>query len=86
MNSSANKTIIPSYSPSKNQTISSPTTKSTMNTSLTSIALQRFTFDYFSERLNANNYKDICRRRDEQELKREESIMRLPIVEYDCFQ
>ncbi|CAF2070271.1 unnamed protein product [Rotaria magnacalcarata] len=82
MNPSVNKTIIASYSPSKNQTIASPTTtKSTMNTSLTSVALQRFTFDYFSERLNANNYKDICRRRDEQELKREESIMRLPIVE-----
>jgi hypothetical protein len=45
--------------------------------------LQRFTFDYFSERLNINNYKDICRRRNEQGLKREETIMRLPVVEYE---
>jgi hypothetical protein len=57
--------------------------KSIMNTSSTSTILQKFTFDYFSERLNTNNYKDICRRRDEQELKREETIMKLPIVEYD---
>jgi len=59
----------------------SPMIKSTMNTSLTSVILQRFTFDYFSERLNTNNYKDICKRRDEQELKREEIMMKLPIVE-----
>ncbi len=52
-----------------------------MNTSLTSIILQKFTFDYFSERLNTNNYKDICKRRADQELKREETIMKLPIVE-----
>jgi hypothetical protein len=45
--------------------------------------LQRFTFDYFSERLNINNYKDICRRRNEQGLKREETIMRVPVVEYE---
>ncbi|CAF2316749.1 unnamed protein product [Rotaria sp. Silwood2] len=77
----ANKTIISLYSPSKNQTLLSPVIKSTMNTSLTLAILQRFTFDYFSERLNTNNYKNICRRRDEQELKREETIMKLPIVE-----
>ncbi|CAF0860780.1 unnamed protein product [Rotaria sordida] len=76
-----NKTIVSSYSPSKSQTLLSPVIKSTMNTSLTSVILQRFTFDYFFERLNTNNYKDICRRRDEQELKREETIMKLPIVE-----
>ena len=58
-----------------------PTIKSPMNTSLTSVVLQRFTFDYFTDRLNTNNYKDICRRRDEQELKKEEMIMKLPIVE-----
>ncbi|CAF5038088.1 unnamed protein product, partial [Rotaria sp. Silwood1] len=84
MNSSAtitNKTIISSYSPLKTQTLLLPAIKSTINTSLTSIILQRFTFDYFSERLNTNNYKDICRRRDEQELKREETTMKLPIVE-----
>jgi hypothetical protein len=63
------------------QTSLSPMIKSIMNTSLTSVMLQRFTFDYFSERLNANNYKDICKRRDEQELKREEIMMKLPIVE-----
>jgi hypothetical protein len=67
-----------------NQTPLSPNIKSTMNnnTSLTSIILQKFTFDYFSERLNTNNYKDICKKRDEQELKREDIIMKLPIVEY----
>ncbi|CAF3353258.1 unnamed protein product [Rotaria sp. Silwood1] len=84
MNSSTtitNKTIISSYSPLKTQTLLLPAIKSTINTSLTSIILQRFTFDYFSERLNTNNYKDICRRRDEQELKREETTMKLPIVE-----
>ncbi|CAF4274561.1 unnamed protein product, partial [Rotaria sordida] len=62
-----------------------PITKSPMNTSLTSIILQRFKFDYFSERLNTNNYKDICRQRDEQELKREEIIVKLPIVEYELY-
>ncbi len=67
-----------------NQTPLSSNIKSTMNnnTSLTSIILQKFTFDYFSERLNTNNYKDICKKRDEQELKREDIIMKLPIVEY----
>ena len=54
-----------------------------MNNSFTSTPLQKFTFDYFSERLNANNYKDICRRRDEKELQREETIMILPIFEYE---
>ncbi len=78
-----NKTILTSYSSSINQTSSSPINKSTMNTSLTSMILQKFTFDYFSERLNTNNYKDIGKRRDEQELKREETIMKLPIVEYE---
>jgi hypothetical protein len=78
-----NRTNSSSYSPSINQAILSPLIKSTMNTSLTSVILQRFTFDYFSDRLNINNYKDICRRRDEQEMKREESIMKLPIVEYE---
>ncbi|UJR25468.1 hypothetical protein I4U23_006815 [Adineta vaga] len=73
-----NKTLI---SPSMNQTISSPITKTMLNTSITSSVLQKFTFDYFIERLNIHNYKDICKRRDEQELKREETIMRLPIVE-----
>jgi hypothetical protein len=76
--SSINKTISTS---SINQTILSSIIKSTMNTSLTSATLQKFTFDYFSERLNTNNYKDICKRRNEQELKREEIIMKLPIVE-----
>ena len=78
-----NRTILSSYSPSINQTTFSPMAKSNMNTSLTSVTLQKFTFDYFSERLNINNYKDVCRRRDEEELKREETIMKLPIVEYD---
>ncbi|CAF0761526.1 unnamed protein product [Adineta ricciae] len=74
-----NKTLI---SPSINQTtLSSPILKTVMNTSLTSGVLQKFTFDYFSERLNIHNYKDICKRRDDQELKREETVMRLPIVE-----
>ncbi|CAF1533950.1 unnamed protein product [Adineta steineri] len=73
-----NKTLTSS---STNQIISSPINKSILNTSLTSVTLQRFTFDYFSERLNTNNYKDICKRRDEKELKREETIMKLPIVE-----
>jgi hypothetical protein len=76
-----NKTLVPPYSPSTNQISSSPIIKPTMNTSLTSIILQKFTFDYFSERLNTNNYKDICKRRADQELKREETIMKLPIVE-----
>jgi hypothetical protein len=78
-----NRTILSSYSPSINQITFSPMAKSNMNTSLTSVTLQKFTFDYFSERLNINNYKDVCRRRDEEELKREEIIMKLPIVEYD---
>ena len=77
--STHNKTLI---SPSINQTtLSSPILKTVMNTSLTSGVLQKFTFDYFCERLNIHNYKDICKRRDEQELKREETVMRLPIVE-----
>jgi len=76
--STINKTILIS---SINQISLSPNIKSTMNTSLTSIILQKFTFDYFSERLNTNNYKDICKRRVEQELKREETVMKLPIVE-----
>jgi len=76
--STINKTILIS---SINQTSLSSNIKSTMNTSLTSIILQKFTFDYFSERLNTNNYKDICKRRIEQELKREETVMKLPIVE-----
>jgi hypothetical protein len=76
--STINKTILIS---SINQTSLSSNIKSTMNTSLTSIILQKFTFDYFSERLNTNNYKDICKRRVEQELKREETVMKLPIVE-----
>ena len=76
-----NKTI----SSSLNQLSLSPITKSPMNTSLTSIILQRFKFDYFSQRLHTNNYKDICRRRDEQELKREEIIVKLPIVEYELY-
>ncbi|CAF4282129.1 unnamed protein product, partial [Adineta steineri] len=50
-----NKTLASS---STNQIISSPRNKSILNTSLTSVTLQRFTFDYFSERLNTNNYKD----------------------------
>jgi len=49
--------------------------------SLSSNFVQRFTFEYFIERLNTNNYKDICRRRDEFEMKREEIIMKLPVVE-----
>ena len=77
----ANKTLTILYSPSINQAILSPVTKSNLNNSLTSTPVQKFTFDYFSERLNANNYKNICRRRDEREFKREESIMKLPIVE-----
>ncbi|CAF1464696.1 unnamed protein product [Rotaria sordida] len=72
-----NKTI----SSSLNQLSLLPITKSPINTSSTSIILQRFKFDYFSQRLPTNNYKDICRRRDEQELKREEIIVKLPIVE-----
>ena len=80
-----NKTNPSSYSPSINQSTLSPLIKTTMNTSLTSMVLQRFTFDYFSERLNTNNYKDICKRRNEQDIKREEFIMKLPIVEYEFY-
>jgi hypothetical protein len=80
---SINKIIITPYSPSINQATLSPMMKSNMNTSLTSAILQKFTFDYFSERLNNNNYKDVCRRRNEKELKREETTMKLPIVEYE---
>ncbi|CAF3368073.1 unnamed protein product [Rotaria sp. Silwood1] len=47
-----NKTIISPYSSPKSQTLLSSVIKSPMNTSLTSVILQRFTFDYFSERLN----------------------------------
>ena len=74
-----NKTLVSSINLSAS---SSPLGKSTMNASFTSIVLQRFTFDYFAERLNANNYKDVSRRRDELESKREEAMMRWPIVEY----
>lgn len=75
-NNTNNKTILTT---SLNQ--SSSLMKSTMNTSLTSNILQKFTFEFFSERLNTNNYKDVCKKRDEQELRREEMIMKLPIVE-----
>lgn len=78
-----NKTLTMPFSPSINQALLSPMNKSNLNNSFTSTPLQKFTFDYFSERLNANNYKDICRRRDEKEFQREETIMKLPIVEYD---
>lgn len=77
-----NKTLTTTpFSPSINSNILSPMMKSVVNTSLTSTNLSKFTFDYFSERLNANNYKDVCKKRDEQELKKEELIMKLPIVE-----
>jgi len=76
-----NKTITTPFSPSIDSNILSPTLKSMANTSFTSTNLSKFTFDYFSERLNANNYKDICKKRNEQELKKEESTMKLPIVE-----
>ena len=78
-----NKTVTTPFSPSINQAILSPMSKANLNNSFTSTPLQKFTFDYFSERLNANNYKNICRRRDEKELRREETIMKLPIVEYE---
>ena len=76
-----NRTLTSSYTNLLNTTPLSPSHKSIMNSSFSSSSLQRFTFDYFSERLNINNYKDVCRRRDELEIKREETIIKLPIVE-----
>lgn len=77
-----NRTLVSPHTSSINLSTLSPIAKSGMNFSFNSTVLQRFTFDYFSERLNINNYKDICRRRDESEVKREELLMKSPIVEY----
>lgn len=60
----------------------SPTHKNNLNSSLTNSTAQRFTFEYFCERLNSNNYKDICRRREELEIRREEFIMKSNAVEF----
>jgi hypothetical protein len=78
-----NRVILMPYTPFVNQTAISPIAKSNINALLTSTTLQKFTFDYFSERLNIHNYKDVCRRRAEEEWKKEETIMKLPIVEYE---
>ncbi|CAF0918446.1 unnamed protein product [Didymodactylos carnosus] len=82
LKNTAIKKVLPSYSPSMVLTPLSPVS-STMHilTSAVSPITRRFTFEYFCDRLNFYNYKEISKISDESELEREKGVMKLPVVE-----